>query len=436
LLEGGDFARGWREYEWRWKRKELPPRVFTQPRWDGSSLRGRSILLCSEQGLGDTIQFVRYAAVLKEQGARVIVSCQKPLLGVLADCPGVDELCARTDEPADFDVWSPLLSVPGLVGTTLETIPATVPYLFAQPERVEHWRRYLNRFDAFTVGICWQGNQVYRDDRFRSIPLSEFAALAAVEGVQFFSLQKGPGAGQLREVDLGVPVLGFAGALDASAPFIDTAAVMKVLDLVISADTAIAHLAGALGATVWTAIPMIRTEWRWLVDREDTPWYPTMRLFRQSAANEWSDVFTRMAGELRALVDRKSRGLSLHVEVAAGELFDKITILQIKAERISSAAQLENINRELTSLLETRQRLGANSTALESRVADLKKVNETLWEIEDKIRDCERQKDFGETFVELARSVYHQNDRRSALKRQINELLGSKIVEEKSYQAY
>jgi tetratricopeptide (TPR) repeat protein len=169
---------------------------------------------------------------------------------------------------------------------------------------------------------------------------------------------------------------------------------------------------------------------------KETPWYPTPRLFRQSAANEWSDVFKRMADELSALVDRKSRGPGLRIEVAAGELFDKITILQIKAERISSSGQLENINRELTSLLDTRQRLGRESTALESLVAELKKVNEALWDIEDKIRDCERQKDFGQTFVELARSVYHQNDRRSALKRQINDLLGSRIIEEKSYQAY
>jgi tetratricopeptide (TPR) repeat protein/ADP-heptose:LPS heptosyltransferase len=436
LLASGDLERGWREYEWRWKRKEMPPRVFPQPRWDGGSLRGRSILLCSEQGLGDTIQFLRYAAVLKEQGARVIVSCQKPLLGLLEDCPGIDHICARNEEPAGFDVWSPLLSVPGLVGTTLETIPATVPYLFAKTERVEHWRRYLSRFDGFKVGICWQGSQIYRGDRYRSIPLAEFAALATLEGVQLLSLQKGQGADQIREVDLSVPVIDFGGTLDASSPFVDTAAVMMNLDLVISADTAIAHLAGALGVPVWTAIAAIRTEWRWLLDRENTPWYPTMRLFRQSTSDDWSAVFKRMAGELKVLADQKSRGLSLRVEVAGGELFDKITILQIKTERISSAAKLENIKRELASLLETRQRLGPSSTALESVIAELKKVNETLWDIEDKIRDCERAKKFDKTFVELARSVYHQNDHRSALKRQINDLLGSKIVEEKSYQAY
>jgi hypothetical protein len=436
LLVCGDFERGWREYEWRWKRKEMPPRVFPQPRWDGGSLQDRSILLCSEQGLGDTIQFVRYATLLKNQGARVIVSAQKPLLGVLANCPGVDRACARNQEPADFDVWSPLLSVPGLVGTTPETIPATVPYLFADPARVEHWRRYLSRFDSFKVGISWKGSQAHRGDRFRSIPLSQFAPLTAIEGVQLFSLQKEAGLDQLQEVDLAVPVIDFGGTLDASSPFVDTAAVMKNVDLVIAPDTAIAHLAGALGVPVWMPLPLGRTDWRWLLEREDSPWYPTMRLFRQSAANEWSDVFTRMAGELRALVDRKSRSRSLRVEVAAGELFDKLTILEIKAERIRSSAQLENIKRELASLAETRERLGPGSKALGSLIAELKKVNETLWDIEDKIRDCERQKDFGKTFIELARSVYHQNDRRSALKRQINDLLGSKIIEEKSYQAY
>jgi Flp pilus assembly protein TadD len=436
LLASGNFERGWREYEWRWQRKEMPPRVFPQPRWDGGSLQGRSILLCSEQGLGDTIHFIRYAAVLRERGARVIVSCQQPLVELLAGCPGVDQICTRNDEPANFDVWSPLLSVPGLVGTTVETIPATVPYLFPKRESVERWGGYLNRIDGFKVGICWQGSQIHTSDRHRSIPLSEFAALATLEGVQIFSLQKGPGADQLREVNLGVPVFDFGCTLDASAPFVDTAAVLRNLDLVIAPDTAIAHLAGALGVPVWMVISMMRRDWRWLLDREDSPWYPTMRLFRQTTPNDWSAVFARMASELRALADQKSRALSLRVEVAAGELFDKITILQIKAERIRSRAQLENINRELTSLLETSQRLGPSSTALESRIAELKKVNESLWDIEDKIRDCEREKDFGQTFIELARSVYHQNDRRSALKRQINDLLGSRIVEEKSYQAY
>jgi Flp pilus assembly protein TadD len=307
LLACGEFQQGWREYEWRWKRKEWPPRVFQQPRWDGGPLQGRSILLCSEQGLGDTIQFIRYGAILKHRGARVIVSCQKPLRPLLASCPGIDELCDQSTEPTDFDVWSPLLSVPGLLGTTIDTIPAQRPYLFARPQLAERWRRYLNRFKGFKVGICWQGSRSHGKDYYRSIPLAQFIPLADLEGVQLISLQKGPGADQLREVTKRFSVFDLAYKLDSSSgAFTDTAAVIMNLDLVITIDTAIAHLAGALGAPVWTAIPTIRTDWRWLLDRDDSPWYPTMRLFRQSEVNDWTGVFARMATELMKQMNRSA----------------------------------------------------------------------------------------------------------------------------------
>jgi Flp pilus assembly protein TadD len=298
LLSTGDFKQGWPEYEWRWKQPWAPPLVFPQPRWDGSALECRSILLCAEQGLGDTIQFVRYARLLRSHAKEVIVSCQKPLLPLLAGCPGIDRLCALGEEPTDFDVWSPLLSVPGLVGTTVETIPDDIPYLFAKRELVAHWRGYLNQFPGFRVGICWQGNRTYSADRHRSVPLAEFAPVAAIKGIQLFSIQKGAGTEPLPEVAGKFSVIDLGSRLDTrSGAFMDTAAVMQGLDLIITADTAIAHLAGALGVPVWTAISMIGTEWRWLLDREDTPWYPTMRLFRQSEPNDWGGVFQRMAAE-------------------------------------------------------------------------------------------------------------------------------------------
>jgi tetratricopeptide (TPR) repeat protein len=311
LLAAGDFQQGWKEYEWRWKRREWPPRVFPQPRWDGEPVQGRSILLCSEQGLGDTIQFIRYAAILKQRGARVIVSCQKPLRVLLAGCPGADVLCEQNREPAAFDVWSPLLSVPGLLSTTIETIPAPGPYLFASPKLVERWRRYLSRFKGFKVGICWQGSSGHSADRYRSVPLGQFAPLAAIEGVQLISLQKGHGSDQLRDLTQPFSVFDLAYKLDnSSGAFMDTAAVMMSLDLVITADTAIAHLAGALGVPVWNALHMIMTDWRWLLDRQDSPWYPTMRLFRQSRPDDWTGVFARMATEL---VKQKNGGTRQHV---------------------------------------------------------------------------------------------------------------------------
>jgi hypothetical protein len=299
LLRGGQFAEGWREYEWRWQCREFPRLPYTQPAWDGSPLEGRTLLLCAEQGLGDTIQFVRYAPLLKRRGGRTVVAAQKPLLPLLAGCPGIDALADRDAAPPPYDVFAPLLSLPRLLGTTPADVPAEVPYLQARPDLVERWREELRPLDGFRVGIAWRGSPGYRMDRLRSFPLSHFEPLARLPGVRLVSLQKGPGVEQLRELDGRFPVVDLAGRLDeASGPFMDTAAVMRNLDLVVSCDTAVAHLAGALGVPVWLALSCA-PEWRWLVGREDSPWYPTMRLFRQESAGAWEDVFRRMAAALR-----------------------------------------------------------------------------------------------------------------------------------------
>jgi tetratricopeptide (TPR) repeat protein len=286
-LRCGDWLLGWPEYEWRWRKKGFTPRRFSQPWWDGESLAGKTILLHAEQGLGDTIQFIRYAPVVKQHGATVIVECQKPLLGLLEGCPGVDQLVAQGDRLPAFDVYAPLLSVPGILKTSLETVPAKVPYLLPKPAMVESWRSRLAEFDGFKIGIAWRGSPTFRGDRFRSIPLRCFAPLAQVPGVRWMSLQKGAGTGQLAEIRDFFPVTDLGSRLD---DFMDTAAVLMNLDLVIACDTAVAHLAGALGADVWVALPFA-PDWRWLLDRSDSPWYPTMRLFRQKKLGEWAGVF-------------------------------------------------------------------------------------------------------------------------------------------------
>ncbi len=292
-LQTGDFERGWTDYEWRWKCKEFNPRNFEQPRWQGEPLEGKRILLHTEQGFGDTFQFVRYAQLLKESGARVLVRAPEPLLKLLRLCPYLDGVCAEGGEPADFDVHLPLLSLPKMLGTTLTTIPAGEPYLFADPALVKRWQGELSYIQAFKVGINWQGNPKYRGDLRRSIPLAHFAPLASVPGVRLISLQKNYGTEQIREVPFSVTELG--GQVDeASGPFMDTAAVLKNLDLVITSDTALPHLAGALGVPVWLALPYA-PDWRWLLHREDCPWYPTMRLFRQTEFDNWEPVFERMA---------------------------------------------------------------------------------------------------------------------------------------------
>ena len=200
-----------------------------------------------------------------------------------------------------FDFYVPLLSLPGVFGTTLATIPAGVPYLSAQPQRFFHWRRELARLGGFRVGIAWQGAPGYAGDAQRSVPLAAFAPLANCPGVRLFSLQKHHGSEQLTPLADRLKIVDLGPLVDeAGGAFVDTAAVMKALDLVITSDTAVAHLAGALGVPVWVALPAV-PDWRWLLDRDDSPWYPTMRLFRQTRAGDWSDVFARMASELRTL---------------------------------------------------------------------------------------------------------------------------------------
>jgi Flp pilus assembly protein TadD len=296
LLAGGDFAAGWKEYEWRWQTKKLPKREFAQPRWDGGPLAAKTILLCAEQGLGDTIQFVRYAALAEQRGGTVVVECQKALVALLAGCPGIFRLVSHGEPLPDFEVQAPLLSLPAICGTTLDTIPATVPYLTPRPDLVEHWRDELAAIAGFKVGIAWQGSPAYQDDGFRSPQLACLRSLSQLPGVRLVSWQKGLGTEQLKEA-AGRGIVDFGERLDNRGGFLDTAAIIEHLDLVISSDTAVAHLAGALAAPVWVALCK-GADWRWLLDREESPWYPTMRLFRQENLGDWHEVFERMAQEL------------------------------------------------------------------------------------------------------------------------------------------
>jgi len=322
-LVRGDFARGWPECEWRWTQPGFTRCAFPQPLWDGSDLGGQTILLYAEQGLGDTLHFIRYASLVRQRGGKVIVECQPVLLPLLAGVSGIDRLAAHGSALPEFDVQAPLLSLPRIFQTVLDTIPATVPYLHAMDKLVSHWRRESRKSEVgspkseevqltsdirhptsdFLVGIAWQGNPGFLHDRLRSIPLAHFARLARVEGIQLISLQKGPGTDQLRAMADQCPVHDLGDGLDeGSGAFMDTAAVMKNLDLVISSDTVVPHLAGALGVPVWVALALA-PDWRWLLQRADCPWYPTMRLFRQSRPGDWDEVFERIAKELKRATD-------------------------------------------------------------------------------------------------------------------------------------
>ncbi|MHB1425852.1 MAG: tetratricopeptide repeat protein, partial [Gemmataceae bacterium] len=296
----GDLERGWPDYEWRWRcTRRSPVPDFTQPRWDGGPLQGRTILLHAEQGLGDTLHFVRYAPLVKACGGRVIVQCQAALIPLLRRSPGIDELAPWGEPSPPFDVQTPLMSLPGLFHTTLETVPADIPYLFADPDLAAHWQRQLSVVSGRRIGITWQGSPRHHWDCHRSVPLSAFEPLAQIDGVQLISLQQGHGVEQLRHWQGRTPVLQPGDFVDrANGPFMDTAAILCNLDLVIAVDTALAHLAGGLGVPVWLALHHT-PDWRWLLERADNPWYPTARLFRQPAPGDWASVFGRIADWLR-----------------------------------------------------------------------------------------------------------------------------------------
>jgi tetratricopeptide (TPR) repeat protein len=292
----GRFEAGWEEYEWRLRRPSaVLPRVAL-PVWNGSSLTGRTVLLCLEQGYGDVFQFVRFAAPLKQRGATVVLWCPAELVELLSSCPGLDQVTSG-NPPVGCDCYVMLLSLPHRLGITLDNIPANVPYL-SPPERLRHSFRDLADLPGLKVGIAWQGNPAHPEDRMRSVRLEEFAPLAEVPGVSLVSLQKGPGAEQLALFAQRRLVLDLGPRL---ADWSDTAAALNRLDLVISVDSAVAHLAGALGKPTWVALRSA-SEWRWLLDREDSPWYPSLRLFRQTRPGDWTSVFSRIVGELRLLL--------------------------------------------------------------------------------------------------------------------------------------
>jgi tetratricopeptide (TPR) repeat protein len=314
----GDFQRGWPEFEWRWKTKQCPRRDFSQAPWDGQPLEGSTILLHAEQGLGDTIQFIRYVPLVKQRGGAVIVECQRPLLSLLTSCVGIDRLVGRGEPLPAFDVQAPLLSLPGVFHTALGDVPAAVPYLFADPNLVQRWRQELGRLAGFKIGIAWQGNPLHQSDRSRSIPLGSFEPLARCSGVRLLSLQKEAGVEQLREIAGRFSVIDLGSRMDeASGAFMDTSAVMMSLDLVVTSDTAIAHLAGALGVPVWVALSFV-PDWRWLLGRSDSPWYPTMRLFRQDSRGDWQGVFEKIKAELCAQLQSGTTAVGIRAQEVDG----------------------------------------------------------------------------------------------------------------------
>lgn len=301
LLQDGAFEEGWREYEWRWRNPDFttPARDFGKPLWDGRPLDGKTILLYAEQGMGDTLQFVRYVPEVVALGGRVVVECQPPLVRLVETVAGIDHAVAGGDPLPDFQVHAPLLSLPRILGTTLESVPDRVPYLSAP-----HPGPIGIAGDALNVGFAWAGSSSRRNDARRSVAPGRFRPLFGVPGVEFFSLQVGARAG---EIDTIADAPNVHPLPMQVSDFAATAAIVDALDLVISVDTAVVHLAGALAKPVWVLLPYARP-YLWLTDRADSPWYPRARLFAQSRPGDWEPVFEEAAAALAKLAGPSALG--------------------------------------------------------------------------------------------------------------------------------
>jgi tetratricopeptide (TPR) repeat protein len=302
LLLAGLFQEGWQEYEWIWKLKK-PKYRLPQPLWDGADIRGKRILLYAEQGFGDVIQFVRYAPMVADRGAEVIVGCQKELKSLLKSLPGVSAVVAFGEALPHYDIQCPLPSLPRIFHATLENMHSSVPYLHADLGLIAKWRdRLQNDTLSLNIGLTWAGSPGHLNDRNRSCPIDLFVPITRIDGVRLFSLQK-----EIHEMWTG-NALSDLKLIDYTrdiADFSDTAGIIMNLDLVITVDTAVAHIAGAIGKPVWTLLPY-SPDWRWMLNREDSPWYPTMRLFRQPSPGDWISVISKVHCELEKIIAGKS----------------------------------------------------------------------------------------------------------------------------------
>ena len=305
-LYQGNFKEGWREYDYRWKCTDAIQYFYKQPKWLGEPLEGKTVLLYCEQGLGDTIHFIRFAKVLKDRGAKTIVHVQPPLLALLQGCKGIDYLIPNSlkiDQP--FDYHCSLLDVAAVLQIDDTNIPDAVPYIEVQKSLLDYWRGVLTRElppAKLRVGLVWQGNPDHQADLFRSVPLNVLTPLADIEGIQLISLQRGAGTEQLKAWKGSKIIYCMPESIDqTSGAFMDTSAILDLVDVIVTSDTSMAHLAGALARP--TCVMLGYTpDWRWLQNRQDSPWYPTSHLFRQKTIGEWSPVVSEIAKKLQTMI--------------------------------------------------------------------------------------------------------------------------------------
>ena len=303
LLLKGDLEEGWKYYEWRWKKNNFSSekRDFSQPLWLGNfSINKKIILIHTEQGLGDSIQFSRYIELVEVLGAKVIFEVEGPLIKLMKYLNGNFVIIQKGEKLPFFDFHCPLLSLPHAFKTNINNIPNNIPYIKKPSLQKKIWGNELNQ-ENFNIGICWQGSS-YSKDEGRSFPVRYFKDISRIKNVKLFSLQKNDGSDQLKTNFDEIKIFNLGTDLDKEAPFLDTAILMKKLDLIITVDTSIAHLAGSMGCKVWVLLQFI-PDWRWMLDKDFTPWYPSMKLFRQSKPNDWSGPLKQIEKEINSFIN-------------------------------------------------------------------------------------------------------------------------------------
>jgi len=301
-LRHGRFAKGWDDYQWRLKTEKVKGTLlYGKPFWQGEDFQGKTLLVQSEQGFGDSMQFVRYLPMVKARGGKVVLAEKPELIDLLGNLEGVDDLVdirQLADRGVGYDLYVPLLNLPAIFNTDMDTIPIRLPYLFANESKVDHWCKAIGE-DGFKVGIVWAGDPIHTNDHNRSCRLKDFMSLAKLKNVNLFSLQKGSCVDQIKNWPSDIEPIEDIG--QGFNDFSDTAAAIENMDLIISVDTSVIHLAGAMGKTAWLIIPY-ESDWRWMLDRQDSPWYPTVRIFRQKQHSGWEELFDRVADSLEDLI--------------------------------------------------------------------------------------------------------------------------------------
>ncbi len=423
----GDFENGWKQYEWRWAAYNETPRKLAKPTWQGEDLQGKTIFLYAEQGLGDTFQFIRYAKLLKDRGATVIFEAQKPLKQILSLCPYIDKVITGSDSIPAYDYQIALMSLPLIFKTTLDTVPAEIPYLYADQNLVQQWKQKLSADTNFKIGICWQGNSQYSTQFLRkavaakSLHVSEFEPLAKLNGISLYSLQKINGTDQIKELNINIRT--FDQDFDEkNGRFMDTAAVIKNLDLVITIDTSISHFAASLGVPTWILLPE-PADWRWMLKRTDTPWYPNIRLFRQPKVGDWKSTIQDVITALLELMGQQNNQSQNNTKPASNalssqdlaELIDKLTLMEITQDE-NPIFRNGNLARQ-----ELLQSYMQKYAGLEIYCQQLLELNKQLKNIDTKLLKSSHSV-FDEKFMELSHDAQMLQSLKSYIKKKINEL--------------